>query len=130
MATGEFMSTIETNNNNKTVFNLFFDNGLPYKPVIRCETTLFTQQNNENAGIIHLELPNPSPIDERLDEALERIKLTIDKEEVFIDIGEFYIVGDHCSEFIWKSAEEKTLYVSIYKNQVFLAGARFANGTK
>jgi hypothetical protein len=123
MKLGEFMSTIQTNNENKTVFNLYFDNGLPYKPVIRCETTLFTQQSNENAGIIHLELPNPSPIDDKLEEALKSHKgVTIDEEEVFIDIGEFYIVGDHCSEFIWNSAEEKTLQVTIYKNGKFLAG--------
>lgn len=117
------MSAIQTNNDNKTFFNLSFDNGLPYKPVIRCETTLFTQQSNENAGIIHLELPNPSPIDERLNEALKSHNgVTIDEEEVFVDIGEFYIVGDHCSEFILRSAENKTLYVSIYKNGAFLGG--------
>ena len=121
---------ISTENKNNTVFNLSFDNGLPYKPVIRCEATLFTQKSNENAGIIHLEIPNPSPIDGKLDEVLKKIKLTIDKEEIFIDIGEFYIVGDHCSDFIWNSAEENTLYVSIYKNKVFLAGARFDSGKK
>jgi hypothetical protein len=122
MAIGEFMK-IKTNNENKTVFNLSFANGLPYKPVIRCETTLFTQKNDENAGIIHLELPKLSPIDDRLGEILKHHNgILIDEEEIFIDIGEFYIVGDHCSEFIWNSAEEKTLQVTIYKNGKFFAG--------
>ena len=64
------MSAIQANNENKTVFNIIMDNGLPYKNIIRCETTLFKQEGNDRAGIIHLELPNPSPIDDELDHIL------------------------------------------------------------
>ncbi len=36
------MSAIQANNENKTVFNIIMENGLPYKPFIIAETSLFT----------------------------------------------------------------------------------------
>lgn len=117
------MSAIQANNENKTVFKIIMDNGLPYKNIIRCETTLFKQEGNDRAGIVHLELPNPSPIDNNLDYILSSHHgIRLDEEQVFIDIGDYYIAGDHCSKFILQSAEEKTLFVTIYKNKKFIAG--------
>ncbi len=72
-----------------------------------------------------MELPE-SAIDEKLHEVLEVIAgMKIDQNEIYIDIGDYYIVGDHRSPFIWKSAEEKTLFISIYKNGKFIAGYNF-----
>ena len=124
------MSTIQTNNENQTVFNLSFDNGLPYKPVIRCETKVYHQKNREGTAIMHLLLPE-SPIDARLDEELKVIQgMRMDEDELFVIIDDYYIVGYHGSSLAWKSAEEGTLYVSIYKDENFIAGYKFGQGAK
>ena len=114
------MSATQANNENKTVFNIVMENGLPYKPFIIAETSLFTQKGNKEAGIIHMELPD-SVIDQQ-PELLERCRISLDSDDVYLDIGDYYIVGAHHSKFIMKSAEEKTLFISIYKHGNYLAG--------
>ncbi|WP_426057286.1 hypothetical protein [Janthinobacterium sp. PSPC2-1] len=114
------MSAIQANNGNKTVFNIIMENGLPYKPFIIAKTILFKQDKNKNAGIIHMELPD-SIIDQQPD-LLQTCRISIDSDEVYLDIGDYYIVGEHHSKFITKSAEARTLFVSIYKHGIYLAG--------
>lgn len=117
------MNTIQANNENKTVFKFYLENGLPYKPVVEADVKLFKQNGNKNAGLIHLNLKE-IPAEVNL-EQLKCHKLTVDQNEVYIDVGEHYIVGWHGSDFIYKSAEEKTLQVGIFRNEEFIMGVGF-----
>jgi len=112
---------IKANNENNTVFNLRFENGLPYKPIIRAEPKLFAQKQNANAGVVRLEIDefpqgiNPAEISFQ--------RLTIDNNEIYADIGGYYIVAWHGSDFIYKSAEKRTLFIGVYHKGDYVYGA-------
>lgn len=114
---GELME-IQTNNESKTAFNLNFDNGLPYKPVIRCETKVFHQKESENAAIIHLNILS-GELDSVLNE-FQCLRTVIDENEIYVDVGDYYIVGAHGSNLVVQSAREKTIAVKFYREGRFL----------
>ena len=112
------MSAIQANNENKTVFNIIMENGLPYKPFIIAETSVFTQKGNPEAAIVHLNITTDE-LDGVLD-SFECKRTTIDDSQVYVDVGDYYIVGEHNSNLVTNSARDRTIAVKFYRNGNFL----------
>jgi len=110
---------IQANIENKTVFNLQFDNGLPYKPVIRGRTEVYRRKDTGTAFVkIYVEDNQVMPTQNFFDGQ----RVMIDEEEIFIDLGGSYLVGSHSSQLVLNSAKEKTLIVKIHQGDVCIAG--------
>lgn len=119
MATGEFMSAIQTNNDSKTVFNLYFDNGLPYKPVIRGRTEIYQRKDTGSAFVkIYVETNKVMPTHD----FFEGQRVLVDEYEIFIDLGDSYLVGSHSSKLVLDSAKNKNLIVKVHQGDVCIAG--------
>lgn len=113
------MTTLETKNGTK--FNFKLDNGLPYKPILDTTFKLFNQKNNKDAGIIRIFLENNEQ--NNLLSNIEFKALEIDEHEVYIDLGDYYLYIEHNSNFFYQSAQNKTLFIELYRNDVCLFGA-------
>lgn len=110
---------IQTNNENKTVFNLSFDNGLPYKPIIRGKTEVYKRRDTGTAFVkIYLDDNQVIP----KGKFYEGQRVLVDEEEIFIDLGDSYLVGSHFSQLVWDSANKRTLIVKVHQGDICIAG--------
>ncbi len=113
------MSAIQANSENKTVFNLYFDNGLPYKPVIRGRTEVYKRKDTGAAFVkIYVETDKVMP----KHDFFEGQRVLVDEYEIFIDLGDSYLVGGHSSKLVLDSAKNKNLIVKVHQGDVCIAG--------
>lgn len=115
------MSSIQTNIG--TNFNFKLENGLPYKPGINVDTKIFSQKQNKNAGIVHFIL-NPHSVGFDISN-INIESINVDKDNIYLDIGNFYLIGENNSDLIYNSAENKTLVIKLYNNTEFLFAIGF-----
>lgn len=110
------MSSIELNNKEK--FNFELENGLPYKPVITSRVELYTQKYDKKAGVVDLYIKN------KFEENVVVQKVHVDEDCVYLDIGDFYIVGEHFSSFIYQSATNNTLGFRVFNGEKMVINGR------
>ncbi len=110
---------IQANNENKTVFNLSFANGLPYKPVIRGRTEVY-KRTDTGAAFVKIYFDDAQVIPK--EKFYEGQRVLVDEEEIFIDLGDSYLVGSHLSQLVWNSANEGRLIVKVHQRDVCIAG--------
>ena len=103
------MSLIKSKN--KTIFNFELENGLPYKPLITSRVELYTQKLDQNAGVVDLH------VNDQIEDNIVVHKVHVDEDCVYLDMGDFYIVGEHFSSFIYQSAINNTLGFRVFNGE-------------